>query len=631
MSRQRSKGGGEPAPDEPPSGAEGCGAELAAKLAALPDAPGVYLHKNRQGKVIYVGKAARLSARVRSYFQGGAHDAKTSALVTRIADFDFIATADEVEALVLEDQLIKEYRPRYNVRLKDDKHYPYLKITLQEAFPRVLVVRRILADGARYFGPYTDTRAMRETLKFAAGFFGVRTCHLDLPRQSVPRPCLDYQIGRCPAPCVSYEDQALYRRRVRQLVLFLEGADRRLQAGLRAEMARLSRARRYEEAAQVRNRLARLDKTAGRALAAAGVRGDLDACGLVRDGAAACGVILRVRGGRVLTVHEFQLTDRLERGAAAALPQLLREYYPRAGEIPAEVLVPHELPDRAAWEVWLAGRRGGTVRLRRPRRGAKLALLQMATANATFKLNRASALGGGRARRLTPAHVQLQEALGLPVAPATIECFDISSFQGREAVGALVYFRDGQPLKSRYRRFRLRGPERSDDYAMLREVLTRHCARLAAAGGGPADLVMVDGGAGQLGVAREVLAAYGFHDSAAVGLAKAEELVYRERGEPPLALPAHSPARLLLQRVRDEAHRFALTYHRLLRDRRTRASELDLIPGVGPMKKLALLHHFGSAAAVRAAGSAELAAVRGLTARDVERILAYFAARREGP
>jgi len=605
-------------------------AALRAKLAVLPDAPGVYLHKNRQGRVIYVGKAGRLSQRVRSYFQAGAdHAPRVAQLVRQIADFDVIVTASDVEALVLESQLIKEYRPHFNVRLKDDKQFPYLRVSLQEPFPRVEVVRRLAPDGARYFGPYTDSRAMRDTLKFAAGAFRVRTCQLALPEQTVPRPCLDWQIGRCSAPCVGYDGPASYRRRARQLVLFLDGADRRLLAELRREMAGHAGARRYEEAAAVRDRLQRLERTLGAAQAVSGLGGSLDACAVVRDGALGCGVVLRVRAGKVLTTHRFLLSDRLASGTDAFLAQLLREYYGRAGEIPGEVLVAHPLPDRPAWEQWLTARRGRRVTLRQPARGAKKAVVALALANAAHQLEehvRLAALESRGGKRIEAPAVELQEALGLRAVPETIACFDISNLQGREAVGSQVTFRRGEPLKSRYRRYRIRDVAGSDDCAMMREVLTRHCAGLQARGEAPADLVVVDGGAGQLGVAREVLDAHGFAATDVVGLAKAEETVHRDGGRAPVSLSGHSPARLLLQRIRDEAHRFAITYHRLLRDRRTRASALDDIPGIGAAKKLALLHHFGSVAAVRAADAAALAAVRGISARDARRILAWAAA-----
>jgi excinuclease ABC subunit C len=600
------------------------------KLAALPAAPGVYLHKNRPGKVIYVGKAARLNQRVRSYFQAGAdHDPKTEALVRQIGDFDFIVTETATDALILEDQLIKEYRPRYNVRLKDDKAYPYLRVSLNEPFPRVDVVRRLERDGARYFGPFTDVHAMRETLKFAAGAFQVRTCHLDLPGQTVERACLDWQIGRCSAPCVGYDDREGYRAKVGRLVRFLAGHEDQVLAELRDQMATLAASRRYEEAAKLRDLIARLDRTVSHSRPVSGVSGDCDLVGLARDGEDASGVVMRVRGGRILTSHHFLLTDRLDRGLHDIMAQLLREYYPRAGDIPAEVLLSHAVEDVDDWNVWLRRLRGGACALKVPQRGARHQAVDLARTNAAFKLRQAEV---GRhlrpARKVTPGDIGLQEALDLHTVPDTIECFDISNFQGRETVASLVYFKGGEPLKSRYRRFRIRTVEGVDDFASMREVLERHYGKLAATGGEPADLVVVDGGAGQLGVAREVLARHGFHGAQLIGLAKREETIHREGGT--ISLSRRSEALKLLQRVRDEAHRFAITYHRLLRDRRTTASELDLVPGIGTTKKLALLHHFGSVARVRAATAAELADVRGLNRHDVAALLAFFAQRDGG-
>ncbi|MFN2370835.1 MAG: excinuclease ABC subunit UvrC [Candidatus Krumholzibacteriia bacterium] len=600
---------------------------LREKLRLLPEAPGVYLHKNREGRVIYVGKATRLSQRVRSYFQDPAgRDEKTSLLVRHIRDFDWIVTDTEADALVLENQLIKEYRPPYNVRLKDDKQYPYLRVTLQEPYPRVEVVRRIARDGSRCFGPYTDVGAMRETLNFACGAFMVRTCHLGLPEQTVDRPCLDYQIGRCSAPCVDYEAQADYRARVRRMIRFLEGGDAEVVAELKAQMGQLAAARRYEEAARVRDLVARLERTVARSRPVAGVEGDCDLCAVAREGEDAAGVVLRVRGGRILTSHHFHLSDRLDRGPEAFLAQLLREYYPRAGDIPREILVSHDPGDLPVWEVWLRGLRGKAVRLRRPQRGRRREAVDLARTNAAFKLGEVALRRRlQKPAKVTPADIQLQEALDLHTVPETIECFDISNFQGRETVASLVTFKGGRPLKSRYRRFRIRTVAGVDDFASMREVLSRHYGKLSERGERPADLVMVDGGAGQLSVARDVLATYGFHDTQLIGLAKREETIHREGGT--LSLGRRSEALRLLQRVRDEAHRFAITYHRLLRDRRTTASELDHIPGIGPTKKLALLHHFGSVARIRAASAEELAEVRGLSRHDLVAIREYFAGR----
>ncbi len=600
------------------------------KLRTLPDAPGVYLHKNADGKVIYVGKASHLNQRVRSYFQSGPKDEKTDQLVRRIEDFDYIVTDSPADALVLENQLIKEYRPYYNVRLKDDKQYPYIRITLQEAYPRVEVVRRLTDDGARHFGPFTDVGAMRESLHFACGAFRVRTCHLDLPGQTVDRACLDWQIGRCSAPCVDYDTLEGYGERVRRMVRFLEGAESEVIDELRAEMETLSNDRSYEDAAAVRDLIAKLDKTVARSRPVTGITGDCDLCGLAREGEDASGVVLRVRGGRILTSHHFLLGDRLDRGLDAFMAQLLREYYPRAGDLPPEVLLSNRVDDPEIWSAWLTRLRGCKVTVKHPKRGIRREAVELARTNAAFKLREVALQRDLRsAPKVSPADVQLQEALDLHTAPHTLECFDISNFQGRETVASLVYFKEGKPLKSRYRRFRVRTVVGPDDFASMGEVLDRYYKRLADKGEQPADLVVVDGGAGQLGVAREVLARYGFHGTQLIGLAKREETIHREGGT--LSLSRRSEALKLLQRVRDEAHRFAITYHRLLRDQGTLASELDLIPGIGRIKKLSLLHHFGSVEQIRAAEPGQLADVRGINRHDVVAIRAYFAQREGEP
>jgi excinuclease ABC subunit C len=603
--------------------------ELQAKLRLLPDAPGVYLHKNQQGKVIYVGKASRLNQRVRSYFHtGGEKDAKTNALVRKIRDFDYIVTDSATDALVLENQLIKEYRPLYNVRLKDDKQYPYIRVSVNEPYPRVSVVRRIAQDGARYFGPFTDVGAMRETLKFAAGAFQVRTCHLDLPGQTVERACLDWQIGRCSAPCVDYDTQVGYREKVDRMVRFLAGAAHEVVEELRSDMEDLAAKLRFEDAARLRNLLAKLDRTTSRSRPVSGITGDCDLIGLARDGQDASGVILRVRSGHILTTHHFLLADKLERDLDAFMAQLLREYYPRAGDIPAEILLSHPVDHLDSWQVWLAGLRQDRVTLKHPQRGAKKEAVELARTNAAFKLREVALRQAlAQPRKVTPGDIQLQEALDLHSVPETIECFDISNFQGKETVASLVFFKGGRPLKSRYRRFRIKTVQGVDDFASMKEVLTRYYARLVEKEMPPADLVVVDGGAGQLSVARSVLARFGLHETQLIGLAKKEETIYRETGT--LNLSRNSEALKLLQRVRDEAHRFAITYHRLLRDKNTTASELDLIPGIGRIKKLSLLHHFGSVVRIREASADDLAEVRGINKHDVVAIREFFAGRPE--
>ena len=618
MSSQQDKGNKEV--EAPAALAE----RLAAKLRLLPAVPGVYLHKNKQGKVLYVGKAKRLNNRVRSYFTDpGDKDRKTQDLVRHIDDFDYIATDTETDALVLENQLIKEYRPKYNIRLKDDKQYPYLRVSLEEPYPRITVVRRLQRDGARYFGPYTEIRAMRETLKFAAGFFQVRTCSLDLPDQTVDRPCLDHQIGRCTAPCVDLVNQDEYRTQVRRLIAFLDGHDRHVITELGEEMQALSADLKFEEAATLRDRISQLETTVSLGRSLSGLESEADICGLVRDGEEACGVILRVRGGRILTTHHFLMRDRWEQEMDAFQAQLLREYYPRAGDVPPLVLLSHALEDQDTWAEWLGQMREGSVKLHVPKRGRMREAVEMAQKNAAFKLSERMLRDTlHSSRQVDPGDVQLQEALGLHKVPETIECFDISNFQGKETVASLVFFKNGEPLKSRYRRFKIRTVEGIDDFASMEEVLDRYFGKLAEKDERPADLVVVDGGIGQLGRARTVLARHGFADTDLIGLAKREETIVRETGE--LKLSRKSEALKLLQRVRDEAHRFAITYHRLLRDQRTTASELDLIPGIGRVKKLSLLHHFGSVKAIKAASMEELGEVRGIGSHDVASIRQFF-------
>jgi excinuclease ABC subunit C len=598
---------------------------LQEKLGILPEAPGVYLHKNKQGKVIYVGKARKLSQRVRSYFQSGSEkDSKTQLLVQKITDFDYIVTDTDGDALVLENQLIKEYRPLYNVRLKDDKQYPYIKISIQEEFPRVTVVRQIEKDGARYFGPFTDVRAMRETLKFTASAFQVRTCHLNLPENTVPRACLDWQIGRCSAPCVGYDTAQGYGEKVGRMVKFLDGSTNNVIKELTVEMENMSANLEFEAAAKIRDLREKLVKTTGSSKQVAGISTDCDLCGVARDGEDASGVVMRVRGGHILTTHHFLLSDKLESDLSAFMAQLLREYYRRAGDIPGEIYLHHAVDDMESWQAWLSAMREKTVLLAKPQRGAKKEAVGLAHTNAAFKLREINLKKDlKKVFNVTPADIELQEALQLHSVPETIECFDISNFQGNETVASLVYFKKSKPLKSRYRRFRIKTVEGIDDFASMAEVLDRYYGKLVDKGLAPADLVVVDGGKGQLSAARAILAKYGLHSTQLIGLAKREETIVRENGS--INLPRNSEALKLLQRVRDEAHRFAITYHRLIRDRRTVASVLDQIPGIGPTKKLSLLHHFGSVVMISKAKPEELADVRGINKHDIVVIREFFA------
>jgi excinuclease ABC subunit C len=600
----------------------------------LPDAPGVYLMKDGRGRVIYVGKAARLNQRVRNYFQSEASlDPKTRLLTRRIADFDFVVTPGETEALLLEDQLIKEYRPRYNIRLKDDKRFPWLKLSTSEPFPRLSVIRRPADDGDEYYGPYSDSGAMRRVLKTLTGIFPIRTCHLDLPEETVPRPCLDYYIQRCGAPCVGYVDREAYGRLVQEVRLFLSGRSDKLLRLLRERMENHSGALRFEEAARVRDQIEAVEKVTARQKVVLEPGRDVDVLGLEREGRQACGVILRIRDGKLLHTESYELAAGLDDDLDEFFRRFTSEVLGRERRPAREILLMRPVPQQEDWERVLGARVDRRVRLRVPRRGPAARLVEMAVTNARWKLRERRARTDARApvvRQEIPSVLDLKQRLELAVAPHSIECFDMSHFQGAQRVGALVYFQAGEPLKSRYRRFSIRQVEGIDDFAMMQEVLERYYSRLRDEDRLPADLVVVDGGAGQLGVAVKTLRRYGFVETAVVGLAKREEEIHLPGRPDPVRLPRSSPGLRLLQRARDEAHRFAVGYHRRLRGKELRRSVLDEIPGIGAAKKRALLEHFGSAEAVSRAPARDLLAVRGIGEADTERILAFFATRSDG-
>ncbi len=602
------------------------------KLRSLPAAPGVYLMKDDRGKVIYVGKAARLSHRVRNYFGPiTTLEPKTRTLVTRIADFDWIVVPSEQDALLLEDQLVKEYKPRYNIRLKDDKRYPYLCLTTKEAYPRIFVTRRAKDDGNEYYGPYTSARAMRLTLKTLTGILPIRTCTLDLPEETVPRPCLDYHIERCCAPCVDYVTRDEYADLVQEVRLFLQGRSDHLKKVLQERMDQASAELRFEEAAQIRDRIEAIDQVVEKQRVVMSPDTRVDALALEREGRQACGVVLRVRDGKITRSEDYVFGSRLDDSDDAFFQRFAAEILTRSTELGTDVLLDRALADSEQWEQLLRERHGHRVRLSVPQRGDRAELVRMARTNARLKLRERiartdpSRVRGGRDE--VPEVLDLKDRLELPVAPHTIECFDMSHFQGGQRVGALVFFSAGSPLKSRYRRFKIKQTEQIDDFAMMQECLERYYSRLQDEDKLPADLVVVDGGAGQLGVAVKTLRRYGFVETAVIGLAKREEEVYLPGSTDPVRLPRSSAALKLLQRIRDEAHRFAITYHRRLRDNETLSSVLDEIPGIGAVKRRNLLAHFGSAEAVGAAPIDELVRVPGIGPSDAERIAGFFLTR----
>lgn len=607
--------------------------EIRRKLRGLPAEPGVYLMKDGRGKVIYVGKAMRLTSRVRSYFQDPAGlDRKTAQLVSRIRDFDWIVAPSDADALVLEDQLVKEYRPRYNIRLKDDKAYPYLRLTTAEEYPRLDVVRRPEDDGNEYYGPYTNARAMRLTMKALTAILPVRTCTLDLPRERIPRPCLDYYIDRCCAPCVDYVTRDEYARLIDEVRLFLQGRSRHLIDHLRAQMETASEELRFEEAARLRDRVSAMEEIARHQRTVLRAGDDADVLAMEREGREAVGVVLRVRDGRLVRSEDYLLRSTLEDDRASFFERFVAEALSRSSALSRTILLEEQIAEPELRQAALQRIHGHPVRLEVPQRGHRADLVRMARRTANAKVReRIARAQPARARGLqgAPGVADLKERLGLAVAPHTIECFDMSHFQGSQRVGSLVFFSGGQPLKSRYRRFRIKQTEGIDDFAMMKECLERYYSKLRDEDQLPADLVVVDGGAGQLSMGVSTLRRYGFVETAIVGLAKREEEIYVPGVAAPIQLPRSSEALKLLQRVRDEAHRFAITYHRKLRDQETLHSVLDEIPGIGRVKRRSLLSRFGSADAVGQASPEDLASVPGIGPTDARRILEFFLARKD--
>lgn len=602
---------------------------LEQKLADLPTTPGVYLMKDAAGAILYVGKAASLRSRVRSYFQspdGLSH--RIQDLVAEIADFEVIRTATEPEAFLLEDALIKRHQPRFNVRLRDDKRYPYLRIT-DEPFPRVLLVRRRETAGGRYFGPFTNVKAMRGTLKLAQKLFPIRTCSLDLPLKTPRRPCLNFDLGRCLGPCTGTVSEADYAAAVDGAARFLEGRVAGLTRELREAMDDAAARQEYERAAALRDRLQGLLRTLERQSVVSPDLADRDAIGLALGDGRACAQVFLVREGRMAGRETFQLRTPPEATSADVLESFLTQYYAQATTVPREILLPEPVADADAMSTWLAMARGGRVKLVVPQRGDKRKLVVLAAENAAFSL-KASEKEDVLREEASEALVELVESLSLSSFPQRIEAFDISNTQGQEATGSMVVFEDGRPRRDAYRRFKVHISGKSDDVAMMGEVLRRRFRRGLAELADPTiargkfsefpDLVLVDGGRGQLNAALAALSELNIEGLDVLGLAKRQEEVYLPEESAPRALPKDSRALLLLRHVRDEAHRFAVSHHRKLRTRRSLGSILDEIPGVGPKRKHALLKAFGSPDRVVAASVDEIVAKAGFSAALADRV-----------
>ncbi|MBR3622692.1 MAG: excinuclease ABC subunit UvrC [Selenomonadaceae bacterium] len=593
---------------------------VAEKLKLLSDSPGVYIMKDAGGKIIYVGKARVLKNRVRQYFMNSKnHTPKVRAMVAKIADFETILTNTEVEALILECNLIKKHRPRYNISLKDDKSYPYVKVTLREDFPRVLLTRRVIKDGARYFGPYTNVTAVHESLKLLRRLFPLRTC-----KTMGERPCLEYHIKRCLAPCVGNVGKEEYASMIDAVSLFLEGRTKEVERALETDMNEAAENFAFEKAARLRDQLISVKKISEKQNIVTGL-GDQDVIGMAQGNFAAVVEILTVRAGKMTGREHFILKGSEDETKEALLYAFLSQYYDAAAFLPKEVLLPFTLEDAVLLETFLSNKKGSRVYLTLPHRGTKRDLVEMATGNAQKFLDDENKRTRTDYEKTLGAVKELQKYLGLKEPPRRMECFDISHMQGSETVASMVVFEDGAPKKSDYRRFKIKSAEgKPDDFKSMREVTTRRYGKLTE--DELPDLIVIDGGKGQLSSALEIIRGAGHNDVAVVGLAKQFELIFVEGESEPVELPRNSEALYLMQRIRDEAHRFAITYHRKLRGKRNLVSVLDHVEGIGAKRRQALFSHFGSLQKIKEASVEELKKAPGMNETAAIAVTNFFAA-----
>ena len=597
-------------------------------LDTLPTKPGCYIMKNSGGQIIYVGKAINLRNRVRSYFHASAEqDAKTRQLVRNIVDIEWIVVGSELEALILEMNLIKKHRPRYNIRLKDDKRYPYIKIHWGDPYPKVTVTRQMVQDGSRYYGPYTSAWAVHQTLDVLRRIFPYLTCDRVITGKD-PRACLYYDIKLCSAPCIGAVDQQGYRQMLADLGAFLEGKSDEIAQRLRREMDLAAEELRFEQAAVRRDQLQAIDRIVERQKVLSNDQVDSDVIAMARNNGEACVQIFFIRGGKLIGREYFILEGTEDEADSEVVAEFIKQFYAQAANVPAQLLLPNEIEEARIIQEWLRSRRSGEkVEVSVPREGQPQELVQMATENAVETLRALRAQWDADTNRQSEALAELQSALQLSGPPNRIECYDISNTQGTYAVGSMVVFEQGTPAKKHYRRFNIQSVSGPDDFASMEEVLTRRFRRWQAAqeadgvGEKPdlsfamlPDLLMVDGGKGQLSRAVAVLERFNLLGRVpVVGLAKQQEELFLPGQSQSLLLPRNSQGLYLIQRVRDEAHRFAITAHRSRRTREGLASRLDKIPGIGPGRRQLLLKRFGSIERILEATEEELTALPGIT------------------
>lgn len=600
------------------------------KLRLLPSAPGVYKMFNAAGEVIYVGKAVSLKNRVRQYFQSSKnHTPKVRAMVSHIADFETLRTANETEALTLESNLIKQFKPRYNILLKDDKHFPYVRIDYRQDFPRVEIVRRVQNDGARYLGPFLSGIALRDGMNVVREHFPVRHCRKDLKKAMArrERPCLMYHVGKCCAPCSGNVSRAEYHAMLDEISAFLTGHTERVLRELNERMQQAAESLQFERAAALRDSI-RAVETLRDKQAAIGTHKDMmDVFALGRLNESVLVFALFVRDGKVIGTEKFRMGAGDGETEEEILAAFLKQYYLEAAAFPPEILLYSDAADMEIIAAWLSERAGRRVWLHRPQRGAKAKLAELAHRNCVDALEKDAALQRRAWERGEGALAELSGLLGLETVPERLECFDNSHIQGRDTVSSMVVFTNGQPDRKAYRRFRIRAEAGGDDLVAMREALTRRFARFASGDAGfdrLPDLLVIDGGRTQLDVAIKALAEAGLSFVPVIGLAEAHELIYQPGEEQPLALPCNSAALHLLERLRDEAHRFAVSYHRSLRQKNALFSILDQIDGIGDRRKRALFDAFVTLDAMKAATVEQLAAVPAMTHATAEAVYAYF-------
>ncbi|MCH7691463.1 MAG: excinuclease ABC subunit UvrC [candidate division Zixibacteria bacterium] len=600
---------------------------LQKKLQTLPDSPGVYMFKDSSGKYIYIGKAKVLKNRVRSYF--GAKklaDPKSARIVARTTDIELLVTDTEVEALILEANLVRQHKPRYNVDLKDDKHFPYIKITTYEPFPRILVVRRIEKDSARYFGPFTSAKGMRKTIEFLRRLFKIRTCNLVIPppKGRQYKVCLDYHIKRCKGPCEALQTVEDYKENIHAVLMILSGKSKKVIEKLQVKMEEASEQMEYEEAGLLRDQIEAIESVMVKQKVDVGSSVDRDIIALAREGRLAVAAVLQLREGILIGRQDFQLTAEADETDEAIVDTFLTQYYSHQPNLPKEIYLPIKVENLKLINDWLNQQRGSKINIVIPQKGEKVRLVELAAQNARLLLDDLLIQKKQQSERTSKMVTSLKKELSLSESPRRIACFDISNTGETDAVGSCVYFENGRPKKKEYRHFKIKGVKGQDDYRMMREVVGRYFYRIKDEKKTPPDLLVIDGGKGQLSSVIKELGSLGFDKQPVVSLAKRLEEVFVPGASDSITISRSSPALMLLKQLRDEAHRFAVSYNRKVRSKRTIKSELDKIPGVGPSKKHALLKQFGSVKRIKAATPEQIAELTGINIKLANAILSYL-------